>query len=44
MEDGRFDGRKTEEAVVQHLLEDFEVAEQGGGRRAVAVHAGQVGV
>ena len=44
MKDGRLDGGEAEEAVVEHLLEDLEVAQEGGRGMGVAVDADQVGV
>ena len=44
MKYGGFDGREAKQPVVQHLLEDFEIAEECGGRLAVAVQARGVGI
>ena len=44
VEHGRLDGGEAEEAVVEHLLEDLEVAQEGGGGMGVAVEADRVGV
>ena len=44
VEDRGFDGGEAEEAVVEHLLEDLEVAEERGGGMASPLMAGGIGV
>ena len=44
MKDRGLDAGQAEEPVVEHLLEDLQVAEEGGGRLGVAVDAGVVGI
>ncbi len=44
MENAGLHPQEPEEPVVEHLLEDFRVAEEGGGRVRVAVEADGVRV
>lgn len=44
MKDGGLDAGEAEEPVVEHLLEDLEVAQEGGGWLSVAVDADRVGI
>ena len=44
MEDARLDGRHRVKPVVEHLLEDLGIAEEGGGGLRVAVEVGGVGI
>ena len=44
MKDGGLDGGQAEEPVVEHLLEDLEVAQERGGWLGVAVDADRVGI
>ena len=44
MEDARFHGRQPEEPVVEHLLEDFRVAEEPGRRVGIAIERRGVGI
>jgi hypothetical protein len=44
VEDARFDDRQSEEPVVEHLFEDFEITQEGGGGLRVTVGDGGVWV